>query len=706
MITWGYDVKPSHFLSPGSTAKLAQHSETLLKDLSDNRKAKDSEKVPIIFVVHSLGGIVVKDALLQSKNDRLYQEIQQATRGVIFLGTPHRGAKTAKIGRIASTLIGSDLKRILAAIEEGSEVLERLDKSFAKMLDHDSIKVHCFQEELPYKGVMIVQPHSSEIRHAQATTSLLHAHHRSMTKVASNGDLKFMRISSTLSQWVEEIITQKPQHPEEGNDKTASNSDYDRCLRSLQDDEPFRRIDNIEEVSDVSYRWIFEDRIGFVSFLEGKEPSNTFWIQGKPASGKSTAMKYALLHRKTRFSLSRYEKHPWILSSFFFSNRGPASQKRLEGVFQNLLWKILSEKKHLFPYVLPTFRGVRGHTDIMSRFGGDDSAKQPLSDHSQWELRDLLEGLVSLGKYAESHLNICMFVDALDEHGGKHEKLLASLEQLQTITANPLVRLRICAASRPENIFKSQLTSKPGVAIHEHTSAEIERFVTKRMLQDVPTEYSQAYRQGLENVVKTILQRANGVFLWVRLVVLELVESIREGDTPQEMQDVLSTIPDELSDLYSRTIARPRRSMGTRSHKLYLESYIMFQLCMLNLDFDISTFLAAAEYLTPGRDSSDLSSLTSHQLQSRLYGRSYGLLEGAGGGQYVQYIHQTVREYVGTGKGKSMLQAHLSNIPLDSSNVFWTPIHSSLFDIWNVWMLSDTTNIEGIHCTCSKSRVH
>lgn len=60
MFTWGYDADVDRFRSTASQNTIFQHAADLLGDIADLLESEDSD-LPIIFVVHSLGGIIVKD---------------------------------------------------------------------------------------------------------------------------------------------------------------------------------------------------------------------------------------------------------------------------------------------------------------------------------------------------------------------------------------------------------------------------------------------------------------------------------------------------------------------------------------------------------------------------------------------------------------------------------------------------------------------
>jgi hypothetical protein len=88
----------------------------------------------IIFVGHSLGGIVIKQALLIASTNYTYKRdlslgsIYELTDGVVFMGTPHRGSdKTSwmrMMERIAKVGLKTPNHHLVETLGKESDVLE------------------------------------------------------------------------------------------------------------------------------------------------------------------------------------------------------------------------------------------------------------------------------------------------------------------------------------------------------------------------------------------------------------------------------------------------------------------------------------------------------------------------------------------------------------------------------------------------------
>ncbi|KAI0545822.1 hypothetical protein F4679DRAFT_559895 [Xylaria curta] len=84
---------------------LYSQSKTLLTALKRSRRDVGSSKRPLIFISHSLGGLIVKSALIHADKDDVFNDILVCTAGVVFFGTPHQGTSDKSWTKIMRDLI-------------------------------------------------------------------------------------------------------------------------------------------------------------------------------------------------------------------------------------------------------------------------------------------------------------------------------------------------------------------------------------------------------------------------------------------------------------------------------------------------------------------------------------------------------------------------------------------------------------------------
>lgn len=157
IISWGYDSSVLKPIKASSQASIFSHAENLLHDICRIRNSWKAEIRPIIFVGHSLGGLVIKEALIRASeylsNNQHFDlgALYSCTKGVVFLGTPHRGSGKATIGEVVSNIAKIGLQRpndkLIEVLGEDSQVLERQMKSFTSI--SNALPIACVTEELP-----------------------------------------------------------------------------------------------------------------------------------------------------------------------------------------------------------------------------------------------------------------------------------------------------------------------------------------------------------------------------------------------------------------------------------------------------------------------------------------------------------------------------------------------------------------------------
>jgi pimeloyl-ACP methyl ester carboxylesterase len=94
---------------------------------------------PIMFVTHSMGGLVVKALLVGSgvQADRDRKKIARQTAGIVFCATPHRGSDYAKAATILGAFLGGTQDHV-KEMQAGKESLDILHDQFVEWQ-----RIHC-----------------------------------------------------------------------------------------------------------------------------------------------------------------------------------------------------------------------------------------------------------------------------------------------------------------------------------------------------------------------------------------------------------------------------------------------------------------------------------------------------------------------------------------------------------------------------------
>lgn len=168
LLVYGYDSHPTHFYkSATNQMTITQHAIQLNAGLAQVRSGTQGR--PLIFVAHSLGGILVKDALDEAKQDSsepASADIVASCRAIVFMGTPHLGADAAAWGEVLSNIVGalpgapSTETRVLRGLQPESELLDRITRNFNRLLDGNKIRICTVQEG---RGLTGIQGASSKV---------------------------------------------------------------------------------------------------------------------------------------------------------------------------------------------------------------------------------------------------------------------------------------------------------------------------------------------------------------------------------------------------------------------------------------------------------------------------------------------------------------------------------------------------------------
>ena len=322
----------------------------------------------------------------------------------------------------------------------------------------------------------------------------------------------------------------------------ATEESYKRLLESLYFPDMHAREEGIDEAHKHTFEWIFDEPGNevrpwhhFIGWL--KEGHGTYWISGKAGSGKSTLMNFVCHDPRTEAALKIWSGTNEIFTpAFFFWSPGSQLQKSLAGLQRSLIYQILER----FPDLMPV---------LAESIGPFQHGLCQLPTWTEQRLRATLQNLLSVGS---GKCHFCIFVDGLDEFHGDHVTLLNLISVFRKITT-----VKFCLSSRPYPPFKHELGSSPMLKLQDLTEPDIRKYVSDN-LEGTPLKASWVpYPSSwIEEAVHTIVQKAEGVFLWVRLAVRDQFEGIRNGDDTEQLRERLQILPTEVEEVYAHMLRR------------------------------------------------------------------------------------------------------------------------------------------------------
>ncbi|KAF8510479.1 hypothetical protein BU17DRAFT_98101 [Hysterangium stoloniferum] len=228
ILTYGYDTyTQSTATSPTQT--LDGHAESFLARLAAFRGSSDTtvyitlmlraimssyellQKRPIIFIAHSLGGIILKHALIQAcqaHSGHLVEHkwIAVSTHGILFLATPHQANQLLKLASPYNQTNNILLKHMISSSEWSQQQLSSYNTISADF--HTKFFHETLPTVLPDKSSQIIVPKLSAVIPDAVDVELIgmSKDHNGMTKFTSQSDDDFILVLSTIQDMVEKAL--------------------------------------------------------------------------------------------------------------------------------------------------------------------------------------------------------------------------------------------------------------------------------------------------------------------------------------------------------------------------------------------------------------------------------------------------------------------------------------------------------------------
>ncbi|KAI1427710.1 ankyrin [Xylaria sp. FL1777] len=631
VLTFGYDTNIRHSLNrPISQNRLGDHATDFISAL-ENCRSRDSQR-PLMFVAHSLGGLLVKDTLRLSKSYEHSQperyHVYQSTTNLFFFGTPHAGTDPRNIlHKVLANIINAVgfrvNKEIVQTLMPGAERSKLLADDFLKWTNECNWNIYTFQEEFAHSalGAKIVDDQSSSINDPQHERVVhIRADHVGMCRFTDADDPEFRKVSSALLR-TQQQLPPTTSHTSLKSDKYKKHAPPQATYAKLSSEQVAKMLEKISfQGIDARYmtlknaqrktcQWLLEHHLykSWVDLSQTGEHHGFLWIKGKPGTGKSVSMKY-LYQNTMRFKNGR------LVLKFFFNARGNKLEHSTEGMYRSLLWQLIS--------ALPV-------GDINSYAL---SQLCNLDDATPWPIEALKEAFSSVLTNASSREVYC-FVDALDECAEEEiRNMISFFEDVGERTALGELNIRVCFSSR----HYPHVTMSHGLQLvledEDDHSDDIRQYIHSQLRID-----NNGQRQKIED---EIFDRSSRIFLWAALVVDILnKENDKGGDV--SVRKRLRQIPQGLNDLFQDILTRDNENMK--------EMILCIQLILFAKRPLRPEELYVALQIGKGTEASmvwDPASMTIKHINRFNLNASKGLTEVTKKNATMQFIHESVRDYL------------------------------------------------------------
>jgi hypothetical protein len=435
------------------------------------------------------------------------------------------------------------------------------------------------------------------------------------------------------------------------HDETVCVSKDQRILRSLHFKTIAMRESKIPEAHAATFEWIFSEENTESPFLEWLQNDNgVFWAMGKAGSGKSTLMKFLVNHRLTEQYLQTWAAGKTVvMAKYFFWNAGNELQKSQEGLLRSLLFAILRKCPKMISGL---------SSDLPPELEDDDS------ELDIWNLQSLLKLFGSLGQQAEPTTKFCFFVDGLDEYEGDSMDLIKALRAL-----SKLKMVKLCVSSRPWHIFKDEY-ARPNyrmLKLEDLTRDDIALYVRDVLEEHERFTILQQQDDRYLELVQQIVNKAEGVFLWVSLVVKSLLRGLTSSDRMSDLQRRIELLPPSLEDFFRHMLESVEKVYRKDTFKAF--QYVLHASSSGPIPLIVFSYLDEEDPEFASQAQSHLLSqkeieIREEDMRRRLDGRTRGLLEASARRRVsdvptVDFLHRTARDFCLTRDMRAMLKEHL-----------------------------------------------
>ena len=519
IMTFGYN---SQFSSVSQRKENILNISDFAKDLlfsmkfatGDGARRLDIGSVPIIFVAHSMGGLIVKKAFILGQHDEHYQELIRAMSGIVFLSTPHRGSNVAEVLNkiLAACIFAFSPKQYISELSTNSPTLQEINEQFRNLAPKVSIVsfFETLKTSIGPSQMMVLQKDSSILGYPGEISKPLDADHHDVCKFSSQQDPNYISVCNILKYLVEKNRSQDLP----GSESTSVDELHEIASAFGPVDGP---ADDLLFFTDRrmpgSCEWIAIDS-NFSTFLaDNYVKPQCLWCTGAPGSGKSVLAS----------SIIETAQQNDLDVVFYFFRFGNQVKNNLNTLLLSLAYQIAS--------TLPEYRRR------LLRLFDDGLNLQKSAPRLLWQK-------LFLSTFFKLSLTrpLLIVIDGLDECDS-FGLLLKFLEDFHTLPGSVRIIL-LSRTTQPLSSGIEKLSRK--LQLRHHPLESMKEDLRMYVEDEMATMHGD--EEFKDAIATELVRKADGNFLWASFVLAEVLQC----HTQDAVLKALEEVPEELEPLYER----------------------------------------------------------------------------------------------------------------------------------------------------------
>lgn len=546
-------------------------ANTMLVDLHDRREGYAN--LPLIFVGHSMGGLVIAKAvtIADSSRDR-FPTMSECISGCLFFGTPFYGTPAASVASMLAVfgerLDKATSTKLLGLMKPGDESLRELRNDFLRLTNKLTPKTElfCFYEEHPTNfaqqaglpavfGGAIPKKITEFVSRDSATMNGtidelgLASNHRNLVKFDGPKDSRYQLMRAPLKRIIHgsSLLVKNRINATRNIDRDTV-LDVKKALEGPDGQSLRRKMDPKHDLSS----WL-KDAQEYRSWLYEASPdmqrTDLIWIRGQVGRGKTTNTISVLndLERRNAALSENSSRESLPILAYFFCE-GTADRFTAEDILKSLLLQLIDQQEALASYAKHFAKKRKGKDDLKEN---TRSALQPTIENLWQTLQDML--------YDPFVRNPVYFVVSnlhfLPDGSRSTEKLLAYIgTEVKSMASldSKRVPVRWLISSRSADSIDDVLR-KPHVRLVDLEDEKYEDQVQKELRKHAFTKVSalrkeKNYDRDVAYFAHSLIGKRAQNMQWIDITYLHL-KALTGDDSRLRVRQILDTMPQDVNML-------------------------------------------------------------------------------------------------------------------------------------------------------------